>query len=189
MTGDEVQEHRLLVDRSERRTRDAEFSAFMAEAEPLLVRTAWLLCGDAHRAEELVQNALVRTYVAWPRARATDPLAYARRVVANARIDTWRKHRREHLVPPEDVPPSEVSSAEHTHAERDALVRALARLSVQRRRVVVLRYLLDLPERQVAEDLGVSLGAVKSAASRGLAQLRVLLATPDAPTPPKETTR
>lgn len=188
MTGDGAEEHVLPVARAEHRTRDTEFTAFMAEAEPLLARTAWLLCGDRHRAEELVQTALVRTYVAWPRARATDPLAYARRVIANARIDTWRKHRREHLVPPEDVPPSEVSSAEHAHVERDELTRALLQLSIRRRRVVVLRYLLDLPEREVADDLGISLGTVKSTASRGLAQLRVLLTPTDSPTS-KETTR
>lgn len=156
-------------------TRDAEFSDFMAEAEPLLSRMAWLLCGDAHRAEELVQHALVRTYVAWPRARDRDPLAYARRVLANARIDHWRKHRREHVVAPDDVPSAAHDSSEARHAERDALVRALVQLSPQRRRVVVLRYLLDLPERQVADELGLSLGAVKSAASRGLAHLRQIL--------------
>ena len=54
--------------------RALEFTAFMVEAEPLLGRMAWLLCGDVHRAEELVQQALVRTYVAWPRARSGDPL-------------------------------------------------------------------------------------------------------------------
>lgn len=170
-----------------RTTRDAEFTAFMAEAEPLLVRTAWLLCGDVHRAEELVQQALVRTYVAWPRARATDPLAYARRTLANARIDTWRRRRREVLVAPEDMsgPTAAVlrhagegvsgAGHAHEHAERDALVRALAHLSPQRRSVVVLRYVLDLPERQVADDLNISVGAVKSAAARGLRQLRELL--------------
>lgn len=159
-----------------RRSRDEEFAAFMVEAEPLLTRTAWLLCGDRHRAEELVQQALVRTYVAWPRARARDPLAYARRTLANARIDMWRRRRREVLVATEDLPGGvsgdRTAGHAHAHAERDALVRALTRLSPQRRRVVVLRYVLDLSERQVAADLGVSVGAVKSAAARGLRQLR-----------------
>jgi RNA polymerase sigma-70 factor (sigma-E family) len=191
--GEAAEEIRLPVDRTGRRTRDEEFSAFMVEAEPLLARTAWLLCGDRHRAEELVQSALVRTYVAWPRARATDPLAYARRVVANARIDSWRKHRREQLVSPQDLPEEAptvlFSPAEHAHAERDALVRALGQLGERRRRVVVLRYVLDLSERQVADDLGISVGTVKSAASRGLAQLRALLAPTDTLTTSKETTR
>ena len=91
------------------------------------------------------------------------------------RIDHWRKHRREHVVAPDDVPSAAHDSSEARHAERDALVRALVQLSPQRRRVVVLRYLLDLPERQVADELGLSLGAVKSAASRGLAHLRQIL--------------
>ncbi|MFJ2517478.1 SigE family RNA polymerase sigma factor [Cellulosimicrobium cellulans] len=171
--GDEVV---LAVGAGARTQRDVEFTAFMVDAQPALARTAWLLCGDVHRAEELVQHALVRTYVAWPRAREGDPIAYARRVLANARIDHWRKHRRELLTEPHEVPARERASVEGSHAERDALVRALVQLSPQRRRVVVLRYLLDLPERQVADELGLSLGAVKSAASRGLAHLRRILA-------------
>ena len=171
--GDEVV---LAVGPGARTQRDVEFTAFMVDAQPALSRTAWLLCGDVHRAEELVQHALVRTYVAWPRARDRDPLAYARRVLSNARIDHWRKHRREHLTEPAELPPGEQPSAARGHAERDAHVRALVQLSPQRRRVVVLRYLLDLPERQVADELGLSLGAVKSAASRGLAHLRQILA-------------
>jgi len=158
------------------RTRDGEFTAFMAEAEPVLGRMAWLLCGDVHRAEELVQQALVRTYVAWPRARATDPMAYARRTLTNLRIDNWRARRREVLLPHEDLPPGEHASEAHAQAERDVLVRALLQLSPRRRRVVVLRYLMDLSEREVAEDLDVSIGTVKSTASRGLDQLRRLLA-------------
>ncbi|WP_372461785.1 SigE family RNA polymerase sigma factor [Antribacter soli] len=160
------------------RGRDAEFVAFMQVAEPVLARMAWLLTGDVHRAQELVQQALVRTYVAWPRAREGEPLAYARRVLSNARIDTWRRRRREVLVAPDDVPdraPGTPDAHAVAHADRDRLVRALALLAPQRRRVVVLRYLMDLPEQQVAADLGISAGAVKSAASRGLAQLRDLL--------------
>ncbi|WP_315096282.1 SigE family RNA polymerase sigma factor [uncultured Cellulomonas sp.] len=160
--------------------RDAEFTAFMAAASPALARTAWLLCGDTHRAEELVQQALVRTYLAWPTARERDPLAYTRRTLANLRIDTWRKHRREVLTAPADVPEGAVDGTAEVHAERDRLVRALATLSPRQRRIVVLRHLEGLSEREVADDLGVSLGTVKSTASRGLGQLRTALS--DAPT-------
>lgn len=170
----------------ERIGRDAEFSAFMAEAEPVLGRMAFLLTGDRHRAEELVQQALVRTYVAWPRARDRDPLAYARRVLANARIDAWRKHRREVLTAPGDLPHGGHDGPSGQHADRDLLVRALSRLPDRRRRVVVLRYLLDLGEREVADDLGISVGAVKSAASRGLAQLRHLMTVHPTPTGTEE---
>lgn len=153
--------------------RDAEFAAFVAEATPALARTAWLLCGDEHRAEELVQQTLVRTYLAWGTAREREPLAYARRVLANQRIDGWRKHRREVLTgaPPEGA----LDGDDERLAERDRLVRALRTLSARQRRVVVLRHLVGLSEREVAEDLGVSVGTVKSTASRGLAQLRGLL--------------
>jgi RNA polymerase sigma-70 factor (sigma-E family) len=160
---------------SQRRDRDTEFAAFMVVAVPRLGRTAWLLCGDVHRAEELVQQTLVRVYAAWPRARATEPLAYATRVLANLRIDTWRATRREVLRAPEELPQSHVASTAHHQATRDLLVRALMQLSPRRRRVIVLRYLIDLPEDEVARDLGISIGTVKSTASRGLAQLRTVL--------------
>ena len=158
--------------------RDAEFSAFAAESGPALVRTAWLLCGDRARAEDLAQHALLRTYLAWPKVRGGSPLGYARRIVANARIDSWRKHRREVLTAPEDLRAAEGATAD-AHAERDLLVRALFTLSARQRRIVVLRYLVGLPEAEVAENLAVSLGTVKSTASRGLARLRAVLGEAD----------
>ena len=83
---------------------DAEFTAFMQAHSADLLRTAWLLVGDAHRAEELVQHALVRTYASWSRTRGDDPLAYTRRTLVNLRIDTWRRRRREVLSAPEHLP-------------------------------------------------------------------------------------
>lgn len=159
----------------ERRARDEEFTAFARACAQDLARTAWLLCGDAHQADELVQQALVRTYLAWPRARERDPLAYARRTLANLRIDTWRRRRREVLVPGEALPDAGQASGADRHAERDQLVRALATLSPRARRVVVLRHFEGLSEQEVADDLGVSVGTVKSTASRGLARLREVL--------------
>lgn len=157
--------------------RVAEFTAFMEASAPALARTAWLLCGDPHQAEELVQQTFTRTYLAWSRARERDPLAYARRTLANLRTDTWRKRRREVLF--DAVPDSGVVGEEERHAERDRLVRALATLGRRQRRVVVLRHLEGLSEREVAEVLGVSLGTIKSTASRGLAQLRTVLGSLD----------
>lgn len=165
--------------------RDEEFAAFMAASTPALARTAWLLCGDLHLADELVQQALVRTYLAWPRARDRDPLAYARRVLANLRIDTWRRRRREVLVDPVDLPHGARSSSADQHADRDQLVRALATLTTRQRRVVVLRHLEGLSETEVADDLGVSVGTVKSTASRALARLRDSLGD-DAHTPDQQ---
>jgi len=167
-------------------TSEEEFTSFMRDAAPALARTAWLLCGDAHLADELVQQALTRTYLKWATARQGDPLAYARRVLANLRIDLWRKRRREVLTAPAELPegagsrPAADRHADH-HADRDRLVRALATLSTRQRRIVVLRHLVGLTEREVAADLGVSVGTVKSTASRGLAQLRSVLEAADGP--------
>jgi RNA polymerase sigma-70 factor (sigma-E family) len=159
--------------RADRSDRDAEFTVFMAEHAADLRRTAWLLVGDTHRAEELAQEALARTYASWSRARERDPLAYARRVLANLRIDTWRRRRREVLT---DHVPETAAQGEHGSADdRDQLARALALLNAKQRRVVVLRHLVGLSEAEVAADLGISVGTVKSNASRALATLRAAL--------------
>jgi DNA-directed RNA polymerase specialized sigma24 family protein len=84
---DRVAESAGVVPAGSRPGRDAEFAAFMAEHADDLLRTAWLLVGDAHRAEELAQAALVRTYTTRDRIRSDDPLGYARRVLANLRVD------------------------------------------------------------------------------------------------------
>jgi hypothetical protein len=84
--------------------REAEFTAFMAESTAALARTAWFLCGDEHQAEELVQQTFVRVWTHWGRARRGEPLAYARKVLSNLRIDSWRKHRREVLADPGRLP-------------------------------------------------------------------------------------
>lgn len=159
-------------------TRDQEFTAFVVAHQATLLRAAWLLVGDSHRAEELAQQALERTYVAWPRAREGNPLAYARRTLVNLRTDTWRRRRREVLVEPADLLDHAPRHEDPDRvADRDRLTRALQSLSERQRRIVVLRYLLDLPEAEVAADLGVSVGTVKSTASRSLAELRRVMTT------------
>lgn len=178
-SGEHTGEHTAVLLQG-RPDRDAEFTAFVRDVSAELGRVAWFLTGDAARAEDLLQQTLVRTYLAWPRVREGDAVAYARRIMANARIDAWRKHRREMLTAPADLPTVPAASGADAHAERDRLVRALRALPPRQRRIVVLRHLAGLPEAQVAEDLGVSLGTVKSAASRGLHQLRALLEDADA---------
>lgn len=158
--------------------REAQFTAFAQARTPDLVRIAYFLCGDAHRAHDLAQTALERTFRHWHKVADGDPFAYARRVVATARIDTWRRHRKEVLTEDDSMVwrTSEAAPASDTAlAERDRLVRALAKLTVKQRRVVVLRYLLDRSEAETAETLGVSAGTVKSTASRALTILRDLL--------------
>jgi RNA polymerase sigma-70 factor (sigma-E family) len=156
-------------------SRGAEFTAFMAEHAGELRRTAWLLVGDLHRAEELTQEALARTYASWGRAREGDPLAYSRRVLANLRIDTWRRRRREVLTA--EVPDGLVSGSERRTEDRDQLARALALLNARQRRVVVLRHIVGLSEAEVAASLGISVGTVKSSSSRALATLRAALSS------------
>jgi RNA polymerase sigma-70 factor (sigma-E family) len=165
--------------RQEKAERDAAFAAFIEQSTPSLLRTAWLLTGSADTAHELVQASLVKMYAAWPRVRADEALGYARRVLVNHNTDTWRKRRGEHPVAvlPEGAH-HDATSADH----RDEIVRLLATLPAQQRRVVVLRYYSDLSEQATAEVLGISVGAVKSAASRGLASLRAQYPSPTATT-------
>jgi RNA polymerase sigma-70 factor (sigma-E family) len=160
---------------------EEQFRLFAVESTAALHRIAYLLCGDDHRAHDLTQIALERTYRHWSRIKDGNPFAYARRVLATARIDGWRRTRREVLQSPEDVVVAQEASRSPAFdsgnqvAERERLVRALRRLGPGQRRVVVLRHLLDRSEADVAEELGVSIGNVKSQGARGLARLRQLL--------------
>jgi RNA polymerase sigma-70 factor (sigma-E family) len=153
---------------------EAEFADFVRSSSAELSRVAWFLCGDRTRVEDLLQHAYLRTWSHWGRVRTGDPLAYTRRVLANARIDAWRLARREVLSP--TVPDGDVPSGAATTDDRDALVRALRLLPPRQRRIVVLRHLAGLTEVEVADELRVSVGTVKAAASRGLARLRTQLA-------------
>ena len=163
--------------------RDASFAEFMDQAGPALLRTAWFLTGDTDRAQELTQAALVKTYLVWDRIDRDSPFAYARRCLVNHKIDVWRATRHEvvsDLTNPEPETLSASLGAERrsgrttyaTSDHRDDLVRRLARLPEQQRKIVVLRYYADQSEAAVAAALGISIGTVKSAASRGLAALR-----------------
>lgn len=143
-------------------------------AMPRLLRTAWLLTGDAGRAEDAVQETLVRLFVAWPTSRIDEPDAYCHRILRNLVVSTWRRDRR--LVLVEDVRDAPVArSGADATGDRLDLVRALQDLPAREREVVVLRHYADLSEATVAEMLGVSAGTVKSSASRGLQRLRTLI--------------
>jgi RNA polymerase sigma-70 factor (sigma-E family) len=151
---------------------DEDYTQFVSVWYRSLLHSAWLLTGNSHTAEDLLQTVLVKVYVVWPRVRSQEPLAYVRRMLVNARTDRWRALRRERLV---DTPPiRSVDETGHTAVDnRDALVRALQTLTARERQVIILRYYFDLPQEQVAADLGLNVGTVKSTASRALAQLRV----------------
>ncbi len=144
------------------------FTAFAAARYRALVRTACLLVGDRGHAEDLVQTALVRTYAAW--GRLEDPAnaeAYARKTLVRA-AGRWRARRWRGEVPTEEVPDSTAPEM----ADLRELHSALRRLPAAQRAVLVLRYYDDLTEAQTAAALGISVGTVKSRASRALAALR-----------------
>ena len=161
------------MDRTGKAERDAAFTAFVEQATPSLLRTAWLLTGNHDAAHDLVQAALVRTYVAWPRVRPETALAYARRILVNERTDRWRRTGAELAVA---TPPESAATAGSATEDRDVVVRLLATLPDQQRKVVVLRYYADLSEQATADVLNISVGTVKSASSRGLVTLRAQLA-------------
>ena len=150
---------------------DEEFVEFAKAGSERLQRAAYLLTGDRHQAEEIAQATLVRVYAAWGRVRRGDPYAYARTVLANLVTDQWRRPMREYAtaVMPEREAPHDVAD---DVARRRWLISALGALSAKERSVIVLRHLMDASEADVARDLNMSVGTVKSLNSRGLAKLR-----------------
>ena len=147
---------------------EAEITEWVAGCQHQLLRSAYLITGDLHRAEDLVQDALVKVALRWSRLREGNPTAYARTIVANENVSWWRRRRRETVT-------ADVQDAGDPPIEtEDQLVvrRALARLTERQRRVVVLRHFDDLTERETAEILGISIGTVKSQNAAALARLR-----------------
>ena len=147
------------------------FEEYVAARWQRLVRSAVLLGADPHAAEDLVQTALSKCYVAWPRVtRAQDPDAYVHRVLINALADS-RRRRWWGEAPTEVLPEGGLPDGAEERARGDALRTALLRLTLEQRQVLVLRYYADLTEAQIASALGVAVGTVKSRAARGLATL------------------
>ena len=146
------------------------FRAFVVARTPALSRTAYLLTGDAHLAEDLVQTALFKAAKSWHRIEG-DPEAYVRRILYTQNISWWRsrRHVREHQMGGYDAP-----AASHDTDLRLSLEDALRRLTVKQRTVLVLRYFDDLTEVQTAAVLGIGPGTVKSTARQALARLRTL---------------
>jgi RNA polymerase sigma-70 factor (sigma-E family) len=152
-----------------------EYERFVAENADSLVRTAYLMVGDLHEAEDLVQEALFKVASKWPRvSRMDSPVAYARRIVVNQALhgSSRRSRRRAELG---TGPPAETAAAAVQLEIHDELFDALVELPPRQRAALVLRYFLDLPEAEVAAALGCSLGTVKSSTSRGLKRLEQTL--------------
>ncbi|MEV4311788.1 SigE family RNA polymerase sigma factor [Actinocrispum sp. NPDC049592] len=150
---------------------DRDFGEFVDAKALVLRRTAYLLCGDWHRAEDLVQTALAKMYAVWPRIAKIGALdAYARKVLVRAAIDESRlaSRRRETAV---DAVPDWAGEDRDVAAHLDVRA-ALAALPPRQRAVVVLRYWEDLSIEETAQLLGCTTGTVKSQANKGLAALR-----------------
>jgi RNA polymerase sigma-70 factor (sigma-E family) len=159
--------------------RDREFTDFVAARQTHLRRIAYAVCGDWNRADDVLQIALTKLYVAWPRVRRDGrEEAYVRRIIVRSDIDEHRRpsrrerpgldgHDREARV---DLPLE----------ERSALFDALQSLPLMQRKTVVLRHWLGLSVEETAAELGISTGTVKSHTSRAIAALQTGLRSTEA---------
>ena len=163
--------------------RDAEYAEFVRARTHALLRSAYLLTGDQHLAEDLVQEALARTHRAWARLeRSGNAEAYARKVMYHAQVSIWRRPKVAEVLPGELPDRAAAGGADpaRSAADRVTLQRALLSLSAKQRAVIVLRYFEDRTELEAAHLLGVSVNTVKTQCARGLARLRTLIGDLDA---------
>jgi RNA polymerase sigma-70 factor (sigma-E family) len=160
--------------------RDAAYSDFVRARYSHLRRIAYATCGDWHRAEDLVQTALVKLYVAWPRVRREGrEEAYTRTIIVRANIDESRRPWRREQAGLEG---SDRAAREPVPVEeRSALFDALQQLPVMQRKTVLLRHWLGLSVAETATELQISEGTVKSHTSRALASLQAVLTTDATP--------
>lgn len=150
------------------RATHADFASYMAARLPHLVKFGCALTADEHAAADLVQDALERALLRWPRIHG-DPEPYIRRIMVNRSISIWRKFGRERAT--DRLPERPVEDSGHD----EALFAALRRLPPRQRAVIALRYLEDLSEVEAARVLGCAVGTVKSQSNSALARLRTLL--------------
>ncbi|WP_329089567.1 MULTISPECIES: SigE family RNA polymerase sigma factor [unclassified Streptosporangium] len=151
----------------------SEYDAFVAAVWHRLLRTAYLLTRDWAVAEDLVQTALMKAWLAWPRL-GNEREAYVRKIIVNVHVSWWRRRWRQVEVTT-GSPPDRTQAADDMGQadERELVWQVLGRLPARQRAVVVLRFFEDMTEAQAAETLGCSVGTVKSQTSKALAKLRV----------------
>jgi RNA polymerase sigma-70 factor (sigma-E family) len=148
------------------------FTEFVATRSAILLRAAWLLTGDAGKAEDLLQTVLALVWPRWERlVSGGNPEAYVRQALYTTYL-SWRRRRWRFEVPTAELPEHGAGDHARELAGRDALRRALAALSPQQRAIVVLRYVEDLSVAETADVLGCSEGTVKVQAGRALTRLR-----------------
>jgi RNA polymerase sigma-70 factor (sigma-E family) len=153
-----------------------EFDSFVRARTRALLRSAYLLTGDQHLAEDLVQSALAQTHRSWRRLHHSgNAEAYTRRTMYHLQVSWWRRRRVAEAMPGE-LPEPRGDQNDHAHqtAVRLTLRRALLKLPPRQRAVLVLRFFEDRTEAEIADLLGISVGTVKSQTAKALARLRAV---------------
>jgi RNA polymerase sigma-70 factor (sigma-E family) len=152
----------------------ADFEAFARENWSTLMSIGIAVGGSRAEAEDLVQTALTNAYTHWRRIHREQALAYLRRSILNANVSRWRRHGRSEFSVAELPDARHVASVRSNQSvdDRQTLLPLLRGLPARQRAVLVLRYLCDLPDDEIAETLNISLSTVRSQAFRGLAALR-----------------
>jgi RNA polymerase sigma-70 factor (sigma-E family) len=152
---------------------DADFTAYLEARQQRLLRTAYLLTGDQHQAEDLLQTSLAKLYLAWDKVRDRGAVdAYVRRIMVNENNSLWRRGWKRREAPTDVVPETSPVHDAYDEGLGAAVWAVVATLPRRARAVVVLRYYEQLSEAETAEVLGISVGTVKSQTSRALAALR-----------------
>jgi RNA polymerase sigma-70 factor (sigma-E family) len=151
---------------------ESQFREFVEARSLALRRTAYALTGDLHRAEDLVQSALIKLAGRW--RKVDDPEAYVRRIIYHDQVSWWRRRIRLKEDPVPVAPDRSTADPTERVDRRLDMQRALLLLTPSQRAVILLRFYEDLPEREIADILGCSVGTVRSQSSRAIAKLRHL---------------
>jgi len=149
-----------------------EFRDFVIGSQARLIRFAELLTRDLGHAEDLVQHAYAKVFASWPKLRTGHPEAYARRCIVNGHRDRWRRGVWKESPVEESGDYATCESLPEENAERDAVLRALGRLTQRERTAVALKYYYDLSTDEIAFELGVAAATVRTTVFRALAKLR-----------------
>ena len=153
--------------------RDTDFTAYLEARQARLLRTAYLITGDQHQAEDLLQTSLAKLYLAWDKVRERGSVdAYVRRIMVNENNSLWRRSWKRRELATGEVPEVAPVHDEYDEGLGAAVWATVQTLPRKARTVVVLRYYEQLTEAETADLLGISVGTVKSQTSRALATLR-----------------
>ena len=153
------------------------FHEFVRSRLGTLSRIAYLLAGDHHAAQDLLQNALIKIATHWERvARAGEPMAYVRRVLYHEHVSGWRRDKHLRAEQSTESLPERSRGGDEAGevVRRMVLEQALTRLTARQRALLVLRYFEDISEAETARILGIAVGSVKSQTSHALGRLRTL---------------